>query len=47
VSNSVNSYELIGFVTLNIEVHELIFVYIAFFLVVFLCLWYRVPLCVH
>jgi len=47
VSNSVNFYEFIGFVTFNIAVHELIFVYIAFFLIVFLCLWYRQPLCVH
>jgi len=31
MSNSVNFYELIGFVTFNIAVHELIFVY-SFFL---------------
>jgi len=28
MSNSVNLYEFIGFVTFNIAVHELIFVYI-------------------
>jgi len=36
MSNTVNFYEFIGFVTFNIAVHELICVY-NFFLVVFLC----------
>jgi len=27
MSNSVNVYEFIGFITLNIEVHELVYVY--------------------
>ena len=27
MSNSVNFYELIGFITFNIEVHELVYVY--------------------
>ena len=27
ISNSVNFYEFIGFMTLNIEVHELVYVY--------------------
>jgi len=47
VSSSVNFYALIEFVTFNIAMHELIFVYIVFFLIVFLFSWYRVPLCVH
>ena len=27
MSNSVNFYEFIGFITLNIEVHELVYMY--------------------
>jgi len=33
MSNSVNFYEFMGFATFNIAVHELIFVYIASFLI--------------
>jgi len=41
MSNSVNFYEFIGFVTFNKAAHELIFVCIGlvFFLIVFLCPW--------
>jgi len=30
MSNSVNFYEFIGFITFSIEVHELVYVYISF-----------------
>ena len=33
MSNSVNFYEFIGFITFNIEVHELVYVYSFKFLV--------------
>ena len=33
MSNSVHFYEFIGFITFNIEVHELVYVYTCSFLV--------------
>ena len=33
MSKSVNFYELIGFITFNIEVHELVYMYVYSFLV--------------
>ena len=33
MSNSVNFYEFIGFITFNVEVHELLYVYAYSFLV--------------
>jgi len=33
MSNSVNLYKFIGFITFNIEVHELVYVYTPSFLV--------------
>jgi len=44
MSNSVNFYEFIRFITFNMAVHELMYVNVAFFLVVFLCPVFRVRL---
>jgi len=47
MTNSVNFYEFIGFVTFNITVLGCTSCILAFFLVVFLCPWYRVRPCIY
>src|SRR6218665_1504576 len=46
MSNSVNFYEFIGFITFNIEVHELVYVYSFLVDGIVLCPMFRVRLCV-